>query len=224
MIQGYLWTKAVKEVSFLKQFHHENIVKVYEIIDDPFSDYLYVVMDLLKEVVNVRIDIEFPHLTELRAKKYMKDIVNGLEYLHTSMNILHRDIKPNNLLVSKDDVMKIIDFSESSEFLSDDTIRDSAGTPSYFAPEQVVPYDSSCNLSGKAIDIYALGVTLFCFVTGMHPLSSHQIINIYDMEYTKISIPFNLSADLRDLLDNMLQIDPIKRYTLSEIKAHPWLV
>ncbi|KAG8122784.1 hypothetical protein E2320_018223, partial [Naja naja] len=93
--------------------------------------------------------------------------------------IIHRDIKPSNLLLGDDGHVKIADFGVSNQFEgSDAQLSSTAGTPAFMAPETIS--DSGKSFSGKALDVWAMGITLFCFVYGKCPFIDEFILALHN--------------------------------------------
>jgi serine/threonine protein kinase len=93
--------------------------------------------------------------------------------------INHSDIKPDNLLLSDDDILKIVDFGVSEMFIKgNDKLKKSAGSPAFMAPELCKAHHGE--VSGKAADIWSMGVTLYCLVYGHLPYSSTNLIELMD--------------------------------------------
>ncbi|KAF0889173.1 hypothetical protein E2562_022440 [Oryza meyeriana var. granulata] len=121
---------VLREVSIMKMLDHPNIVNLIEVIDDPEIDKLYMVLEYVERKL-----VCDNGLGETSSRKYLRDIISGLMYLH-SHNIIHGDIKPDNLLITINGNVKIGDFSVSQIFEDDDdTLRRSPGTPVFTAPE-----------------------------------------------------------------------------------------
>ncbi|XP_043706636.1 serine/threonine-protein kinase GRIK2-like isoform X2 [Telopea speciosissima] len=166
-------TDVLREVSIMKMLNHPNIVNLIEVIDDPNTDHFYMVL----EYVEGKWEWESCTLGESTARKYLRDVVAGLMYLHDH-NIVHGDIKPDNLLVTSTGTVKIGDFGVSQVFEDDnDELRRSPGTPVFTAPE--------CCLGltyhhGKAADTWAVGVTLYCMVLGRYPFLGETLQDTYD--------------------------------------------
>lgn len=214
-------TDVLREVLIMKMLSHPNIVNLIEVIDDPHTDHFYMVL----EYVEGKWDCEGAGppggLGEATARKYFRDIVSGLMYLH-SHNIVHMDIKPQNLLVSHNGTVKIADFSVSQVFEGDnDELRRSPGTPVITAPECCL----GLTYRGKAADTWAVGVTLYCMVMGSFPFIGETLQDTYDkIVNDPLCLPDDFNPQLRDLLEGLLCKDPNQRMTLDVVAQHPWVI
>ncbi|KAJ7333728.1 Calcium calmodulin-dependent protein kinase kinase 2 [Desmophyllum pertusum] len=129
---------------------------------------------LMREVM----ELPGPPLSEQDARKYFSDVVLGIEYLHYQ-KIVHRDIKPSNLLLGDDGHIKIADFGVADVFEGDDALLNkTAGSPAFMAPESL--QNTRDKYSGKAADIWALGITLFCFIFGKVPFDNINRMGLYE--------------------------------------------
>uniref|UniRef100_A0A0N4ZH04 calcium/calmodulin-dependent protein kinase n=1 Tax=Parastrongyloides trichosuri TaxID=131310 RepID=A0A0N4ZH04_PARTI len=213
-----------KEIAILKKLSHPNIVKLVEALDDPEDKYIYIIFELVEKGSIIEIPTDKP-LSEDDAWKYFRDTLSGLEYLHYQ-KIVHRDIKPSNLLLSETGQVKIADFGVSCEFEGIDAfLTGTAGAPAFMAPEALIE-DASHFYSGRAQDIWSLGITLFCFVFGKVPFWDDFIIALHKKIKTQdLVIPEEpiISNNLKDLIQGILKKDPGHRLMLSEIKMHPWV-
>jgi [calcium/calmodulin-dependent protein kinase] kinase len=164
-------TDVLREISLMKMLDHSNIVNLIEVIDDPNIDKLYMVL----EYVDGKI-VCGDGLGEDTSRKYLRDIISGLMYLHAH-NIIHGDIKPDNLLVTSAGNVKIGDFSVSQIFEEDDDmLRRSPGTPVFTAPECC----QGPTYHGRPADRWAVGVTLYCMITGHYPFLGDTLQETYD--------------------------------------------
>ncbi|MCP9258108.1 KKCC1 [Dirofilaria immitis] len=213
-----------REIAILKKLNHPNIV-----LNDPNDKYFYMVFELLENGPVLEIPTESP-LDERIAWTYFRDTVKGLEYLHYQ-KIVHRDIKPSNLLLSEMGHVKIADFGISYEFKGIDAfLSGTAGTPAFMAPEALTglsifgnvefsnPFhqisdDSSCFYSGRAQDIWSLGITLYAFVYGTVPFWDSYVITLHK----------KIKNDAINFPEMPAQKDPGLRLTLIEIKDHEWI-
>ncbi|CAJ0943531.1 unnamed protein product, partial [Ranitomeya imitator] len=134
--------------------------------------------------------------------------------------IIHRDIKPSNLLLGDDGHIKIADFGVSNQFEGSDALLSStAGTPAFMAPETLS--DSGRGFSGKALDVWAMGVTLYCFVFGKCPFMDEYILVLHNIiKHKPVEFPEQpaISDELKDLIVRMLDKKPEDRMTIPEIK------
>uniref|UniRef100_A0A667X8H3 non-specific serine/threonine protein kinase n=1 Tax=Myripristis murdjan TaxID=586833 RepID=A0A667X8H3_9TELE len=212
--------RVYQEIAILKKLDHLNIVKLVEVLDDPAEDNLHMGMQTIP-VMEVPTDNPF---SEEQSRLYFRDIILGIEYLHYQ-KIVHRDIKPSNLLLGDDGHVKIADFGVSNQFEGSDAMLSStAGTPAFMAPETLS--DKRKSFSGKALDVWAMGVTLYCFVFGKCPFIDEYILALHNKIRSKcVEFPEspNISEELRTLILRMLDKNPDTRITIPEIKVDPWV-
>jgi len=159
-------------------------------------------------------------LNEPTARFIFKQIIEGLEYLH-AQNILHRDIKLDNILIDLNNTVKICDFGVSKQIKSGEVMRDQCGTPAYIAPEILL----NKGYEGFGVDIWSAGVVLYTMLAGVVPFK-HKYLN--DLHYSIIQGKYedieNISADAMKLLRGILEIDPKKRLSLQDILNSDWFV
>ena len=125
----------------MKKLNHNNLVNLIEVLDDPQEDSLYMVLEMCKKGVAMHVGLEeraAPYDDET-CRCWFRDMILGIEYLH-AQGIIHRDIKPDNCLITDDDVLKIVDFgvSEMFEKQSEMATAKSAGSPAFMPPELCV--------------------------------------------------------------------------------------
>uniref|UniRef100_A0A3Q2P432 calcium/calmodulin-dependent protein kinase n=2 Tax=Fundulus heteroclitus TaxID=8078 RepID=A0A3Q2P432_FUNHE len=215
--------RVYQEIAILKKLDHVNIVKLVEVLDDPSEDNLYMVFELMRKgpVMEVPTDTPF---SEEQSRLYFRDIILGIEYLHYQ-KIIHRDIKPSNLLLGDDGHVKIADFGVSNQFEGNDALLSStAGTPAFMAPETL---SEKCkSFSGKALDVWAMGITLYCFVFGKCPFIDEYILALHNKIKTKpvdFSETAKIDEGLQTLILRMLDKNPETRITIPEIKMDEWV-
>ncbi|RCH81919.1 hypothetical protein CU098_000707, partial [Rhizopus stolonifer] len=212
------------EMAVLKKLSHPHIVRLYEVLDDPSGDSLYMVFEMMHK--GVLMDIEIgqvaePYSPEI-ARRYFKEMMLGIEYLHAN-DIVHRDIKPDNLLLSQQDVLKIVDFGVSEMFVKgNDKLKKSAGSPAFMAPELCVARHGE--VSGRAADIWSMGITLYCMIYGKTPFDSTNILELYEMiKQADIEYGQDIDPNLLDLFHRILDRNPDTRITMKELREHPWI-
>nr|XP_023394964.1 LOW QUALITY PROTEIN: calcium/calmodulin-dependent protein kinase kinase 2 [Loxodonta africana] len=215
--------QVYQEIAILKKLDHPNVVKLVEVLDDPNEDHLYMVFELVNQGPVMEVPTLKP-LSEDQARFYFQDLIKGIEYLHYQ-KIIHRDIKPSNLLVGEDGHIKIADFGVSNEFKgSDALLSNTVGTPAFMAPESLS--ETRKIFSGKALDVWAMGVTLYCFVFGQCPFMDERIMCLHSkIKSQALEFPDqpDIAEDLKGLITRMLDKNPESRIVVPEIKLHPWV-
>jgi hypothetical protein len=212
------------EAEILKQVHHENIVKLIDLISTEASVYL--VMELvLGGHLQTRIKEQGAY-DEARAKVLLRQVVLAVQHLH-ERSIIHRDIKPENILFVGEDAsslqIKLTDFGLSTSKEGRLTTR--CGTPSYCAPELL-----SGEGYGKQVDIWSIGILSYVILTAQLPFvgkDRHELFaRIQRGQYTyppPAEGQEEVSDLARDLISRLLKQMPMQRYTTRETQQHPWL-
>uniref|UniRef100_A0A8C9IY54 calcium/calmodulin-dependent protein kinase n=1 Tax=Piliocolobus tephrosceles TaxID=591936 RepID=A0A8C9IY54_9PRIM len=210
------------------QLDSANIPKPHSLLPSEQQDTgsiwaVHSVFDLLRKGPVMEVPCDKP-FSEEQARLYLRDVILGLEYLHFQ-KIVHRDIKPSNLLLGDDGHVKIADFGVSNQFEGNDAqLSSTAGTPAFMAPEAIS--DSGQSFSGKALDVWATGVTLYCFVYGKCPFIDDFILALHrKIKNEPVVFPEEpeISEELKDLILKMLDKNPETRIGVPDIKLHPWV-
>jgi len=210
----------MNEIRILRSLYHENIIKCYTVIEDKDKDCIVLVLEYcdngdLENFLNKR------PLKEKHAQKLMKMLASGIKYLN-SKNILHRDLKPQNILVTQDGILKITDFGFSKTIDTEQNlINTMCGSPLYMAPE--IMTDDTYN---NKVDLWSIGIILYVMLTGKHPYNAkthYQLI--HQIQKNKIIFPSNIciSNDCEDLIYGLLEKDPNERISWDEFFNHSWL-
>ena len=157
-------------------------------------------------------------LKEPDAAKIYLQILCGIEYL-SKLRIVHRDLKPENMLLDYNNNIRIVDFGLSNTYKEQETLKTACVSPCYAAPEMI----AGKRYHGTGVDIWSSGVILFAMICGFlpfeHPNTKKLYKKIIDCDYT---IPKYVSDDARDLITRILNTNPEKRLTLSQIRDHPF--
>ena len=205
-----------KEINILKKLHHKNIIQLYEIMESKKS--LYIVMEYCEKGELFDYIVNNGKLNEKEACRLFQQIINGVEYLHQQC-IIHRDLKPENILLDNNINIKISDFGLSTFYNKNTYLQTPCGTPSYAPPEML----NGNAYNGTSSDIWSCGIILYAMLCGSLPFaeSKEDIICRKILSHDYI-IPNFLSKDAKDLLNHIMKIDPLERYTIQQIKKHPW--
>ncbi|KAJ2380961.1 Protein kinase of the Mitotic Exit Network, partial [Coemansia sp. RSA 2603] len=205
---------ARKEIDMLRDLHHPNIVKYigYEQTEDELDIILeYCEGGSLQNILR-----KFNKFPENLVGVYVAQILDGLSYLHSNA-ILHRDIKPGNILLLKEGIVKLADFGVARVQNGMNTV---VGSPYWIAPEVL-------QLKGAttASDIWSLGCTIVQLVDGKAPYQDLQpmaaMFRIGQDEHPPF--PHNISAQLRDFLSKCLVHVPSARAAADELRCHEWI-
>ena len=211
--------RVLNEISILKIVRHNNIIKLYEVMETPQK--IYLVMEYCDSGEMFDYIVSKQHLTENQACIFFQEIIDALTYLH-SQNIVHRDVKPENILLQTFGntlTCKLIDFGISRTYTLDKLITTPCGTASYAPPEM----HRGEEYYGLLSDVWSAGVLLYAMAFGYLPFCEEdEDVNIDNIIKGNYEIPEEASPELTDLLKHIMDIDPLTRYDLDQIKKHPW--
>lgn len=208
-----------KELNILKRLNHNNIVQIHDYFFDNQNKIIYIIMDYYKngDFSNF---IKGKVLKEIFAKKYMSQLKNGLKYLYEN-NIMHRDLKPHNILLDDNNDIKIADFGFARYVKDDMLINTLCGTPIYMAPE-IIKHKKYTNKS----DLWSLGIIMYEMIYGKLPFKANNFIQLLkSINKNKICYNYpdiNISDDCENLLKSLLHLNPEERINWVDFFDHKW--
>ncbi|KAF1748312.1 hypothetical protein GCK72_024779 [Caenorhabditis remanei] len=150
-------------------------------------------------------------------------IIKALHYLKTKHQIMHRDVKPSNILLDWSGVIKLCDFGIAGRLIESRAHSKQAGCPLYMGPERLDP--NNMNSYDIRSDVWSLGLTLVELATGHYPYAGTEfdmMSKILNDEPPRLS-PDHFSPDFCDLVENCLQRDPTMRPNYDQLLAHPFI-
>ena len=230
--------KIQYETELMKRFNHKNITKILEVFHD--EEYMLIIMEYINGENLFSFVKKRRKLSEKLAKFLFRQIILGIEHIH-SKNVVHRDIKLENIMIDFNNTIKICDFGIGKVLKSEDELLyDKCGTPMYMAPEIILSNEND-GYKGFPVDIWSSGITLYIMLSGTLPFNlksknnkkenisfngnkrynntylQNQIISVKPREIE------NISEEAKDLLKGILNKNPEKRLTCNQILNHPWL-
>jgi len=216
-------TDITREIEIMQSMDHPNVIKLFEIYDEPKK------MNLIMELVTGgelfdRIVAKGSY-TEKDAADVIVTLCGALSYLHDK-KIVHRDLKPENILLAsdaEDAPIKVADFGLARVCGAGDMMKTACGTPGYVAPEILKNkgYDSG------AVDMWSVGVILYILLCGFPPFYEEELPALFDqILHARYDFPSpwwdNISQEAKNLVQMLLELDPKKRLTAKDTIQHEW--
>lgn len=213
-----------RETKLMCKLNHRNVIKLVDILCNEEKQKLYIIMEYCVTVLQELFDrAPGNKLPISQAHYYFVQLIDGLEYLH-SQGIIHKDIKPSNLLINNSNVIKITDLGVSEQldlYNPGDWCSTSQGSPAFQAPELAAGVEK---FSGYKVDIWSSGVTLYSITTGRYPFEGENIYRLFEkISKCEFTMPNDLDPALQSLLAGMLAKNPDERFSLSQIRSHDWV-
>ena len=195
-----------------------NIVKIFETYET--KKHICIVMEYICAGDLLSYIKKRSKLTENIAKFIFKQIILALKYIH-SHNIIHRDIKLDNILIDLDNNIKICDFGVSKKIKKGDIMVEQCGTPAYIAPEIL----KNRGYEGFGVDIWSAGVVLYTMLSGTVPFKGGDLKELHKLiiegQFKEIK---NISNEANHLLKCLLEVEPKNRIKIQDILVHPWMI
>ena len=208
-----------QELSILKIVKHRYIAQLYEIIETP--QHIFIIMEYCEGKDLMDYILRKNKLSEIESNKFFRQLIIALIYLH-KQNITHRDIKIDNMLLDKNNDLKLVDFGLSTKYnINNITLDQPCGTVVYAAPEVL----EGKEYDGMLIDVWSSGIVLYGLLAGYLPFNdTDDLVNKKNVIAGKIEYPSFFSKNVVDLLSHMLETNEKKRYRLEDIIKHKWYI
>ena len=209
--------KILYETNLMRGLCHPSVTKILETFE--CEKYMLIIMEYISGGNLQNFVKKRRKLCEKTAKILFRQIIQGIRYIH-SRGIVHRDIKLENILLDLNNIIKICDFGVGKLIKPNTILKDQCGTPVYMAPEIL----KGNGYKGFPVDVWSAGVALYIMLSGTLPFNKDKD---HDLEYSILNNNIKEIKDISDegnnLLKNILEKDPNKRYTCNQILEHPWL-
>jgi eukaryotic-like serine/threonine-protein kinase len=206
--------RVIAEARATARLRHPGVVTVYDVVVE--DDHPFIVTELVPARSLHEVILSAGPLPAERAAKVGAGVLAVLRAAHTA-GVLHRDVKPSNVLLADDGRIMLTDFGLAVRIRSGDALVDTLvsgiqGSPAYLAPEQVLGRPGD-----EAADLYSLGVTLYAAVQGASPFQrSHALASMVAVLLGEYAPPRNATPELRRLIDGLLCHEPDERLSASE--------
>ncbi|KAL8947410.1 MAG: hypothetical protein Q9222_006304 [Ikaeria aurantiellina] len=209
--------RTAREAAIVTLLNHPFICAMRDVVRTNYHWYM------LFEYVNggQMLDYIISHgrLKEKQARKFGRQIVSALDYCHRN-SIVHRDLKIENILISKTGDIKIIDFGLSNLFSPRAQLKTFCGSLYFAAPELL----QARQYTGPEVDIWSFGIVLYVLVCGKVPFDDQSMPQLHaKIKKGVVDYPAWLSHECKHLISRMLVTDPRQRASLAEILSHPWI-
>ncbi|KAK9408972.1 death-associated protein kinase 3 [Crotalus adamanteus] len=213
-----------REVNILREIQHPNIITLHDIFENKTDVVL--ILELVSGGELFDFLAEKESLTEEEATQFLKQILDGVHYLH-SKHIAHFDLKPENIMLLDKNVpsprIKLIDFGIAHKIETGNEFKNIFGTPEFVAPE-IVNYEPL----GLEADMWSIGVITYILLSGASPFlgetKQETLTNISAVNYDFDEEYFSNTSELaKDFIRRLLVKDPKKRMTIEQSLEHPWI-
>ncbi|KAI3698242.1 hypothetical protein L6452_31355 [Arctium lappa] len=205
-----------QEIEILRKLKHENIIQMLDSFESP-QEFCVVTEFAQGELFEILEDDKC--LPEEEVQRITKQLVRALHYLHSN-RIIHRDMKPQNILICAGGVVKLCDFGFARAMSTNTVVlRSIKGTPLYMAPELVreQPYNHT-------VDLWSLGVILYELFVGQPPFYTNSVYAlIRHIIKDPVKYPDNMSSNFRSFLRGLLNKDPHNRLTWPHLLHHSFV-
>ncbi|XP_075046480.1 serine/threonine-protein kinase SIK3 isoform X2 [Mixophyes fleayi] len=209
--------KIFREVQIMKMLCHPHIICLYQVMETERMIYLVTEYASGGEIFDHL--VAHGRMAEKEARKKFKQIVAAVHFCHCR-NIVHRDLKAENLLLDANLNIKIADFGFSNRFTPGQLLKTWCGSPPYAAPELF----EGKEYEGPKVDIWSLGVVLYVLVCGALPFDGSTLQNLRARVLSgKFRIPFFMSTECEHLIRHMLVLEPTRRLSMEQICKHKWM-
>ncbi|KHN99062.1 Serine/threonine-protein kinase domain protein [Metarhizium album ARSEF 1941] len=209
--------RTAREAAIVTLLNHPHICGMRDVVRTNYHWYM------LFEYVNggQMLDYIISHgkLKEKQARKFSRQIASALDYCHRN-SIVHRDLKIENILISKTGDIKIIDFGLSNLFSPRGHLKTFCGSLYFAAPELL----QARAYTGPEVDVWSFGIVLYVLVCGKVPFDDQSMPALHaKIKKGLVDYPTWLSSECKHLMSRMLVTDPKQRATMQEVMNHPWM-
>lgn len=207
--------RFINEAKLLSRLNQQNIISLYDYVENDLGVFL--ITEYIKgQTLDEYVDLVSGPMPETKAVKIIVQILNAIGYMH-SKNMIHRDVKPSNIMIKHDNTIKLIDFGIAKHLHRNQTLvtQDGSklGTTIFMSPQQV-----KGKVLDRRTDIYSTGATLFYLLTGQYPYDKN--LSEYDIYNKIVNEPFpdpqrfyvGVSDKMKNVIEKSTKNQPLERY------------
>jgi len=197
------------------------VVSLIGVYEDAVN--VFIVLELVEGGNLLEVILDRGKLDEMETVRILRSILEGISLCH-ERGIVHRDMKPDNLLVSKDlSIVKLSDFGLATLLGPNETTKGTVGTRAYLPPEMILKHAYN-----HAVDMWSIGCIAYVLLAGYHPFSDDGDVPLYIQIVTgqwefHDATWSNISDDAKDFISELLILEPEERMTSKEALRHPWI-
>ncbi|CAH0768880.1 unnamed protein product [Bemisia tabaci] len=203
--------KMSQEISIHKTLNHKHVVGFHGFFED--KHFVYIVLELCRRRSMMELYKRRQILTEPETRYYMKQILDGVSYLHNN-GIIHRDLKLGNLFLNENVEVKIGDFGLATKIEFEGQRKMTVcGTPNYIAPEIITKTGHSFE-----VDVWSIGCIMYTLLVGKPPFETESLRETYArIKRGDYKIPSTLDDKATKMIHSMLHSDPKRRPTVRAL-------
>ncbi|XP_075512018.1 CBL-interacting serine/threonine-protein kinase 3-like isoform X1 [Primulina tabacum] len=220
LVLKHKMTEQIKrEIATMKLIKHPNVIRLYEVMASKTK--IFIIMEFVTGGELFDKIATHGKMQEDEARRYFQQLIDAVDYCH-SRGVFHRDLKPENLLLDTAGNLKVSDFGLSAlsqQIRDDGLLHTTCGTPNYVAPEVL----NDRGYDGATADLWSCGVILFVLLAGYLPFNDSNLSKLYSkISSANFTCPPRFSSGAIKLITRILEPNPEKRITISEILEDKW--
>ena len=214
-----------EEIDILKSLAHPNILEYVEHVEE--NEHFYIISEDFHGGELFDRIVQKSFYNESEAQELVYNLLSAIKHIH-DVNIVHRDIKPETILLNKaldDTDIKLTDFSLAYKLPTPvSSFPDTAGTPDYLSPDVILGKPA-----GKPVDMWAVGVNTYILLAGYSPFSADQGQEVLFKKILRVQYEFHsefwatVSEEAKDFIRRLLNPNPLQRLTVDEALQHTWV-
>eukprot|EP01119_Soliformovum_irregulare_P013084 TRINITY_DN3455_c0_g1_i4.p1 TRINITY_DN3455_c0_g1~~TRINITY_DN3455_c0_g1_i4.p1 ORF type:complete len:280 (-),score=34.62 TRINITY_DN3455_c0_g1_i4:777-1616(-) len=226
-----------REVEIMKRIHHRNCVVLVDFFASEEKEKLYIVSEYVGGGSVHDLCEKAPHkqLPIAQARYYFLQLLDALEYIH-SLNVIHRDVKPDNMLLTVNGTLKLSDYGVAQELgrVEEHVMKAGRhargphhgqqdrpkgnGSPAFQPPEV------ASDRATPAADLWAAGISLYIMIVGKFPFEGVNVYTLFDNIANGVyTIPEWVDPCTTDFIQQMLKVDYKQRATIPQLREHEWV-